>query len=211
MRRVALVVLLSVSVAHARQKAEPPPAPTPPPPAAAPAAPESQPAPQPPAAGDLDALRKEYEALRESLFTSRARAAAVGDALYSARVQVHLRYASGRFHTIRRATIRLDGANVFDDTAGAVAADEAPRFEGFLAPGTHTVTIRLEAQAKDDDRFVTTVEDTFTVDAAAGKMLVVKARADDGGDMAFSWKKKQKGKYRLRMDVDVDVAAAPKR
>ena len=170
----------------------------------------TSPSPDEPAAsapGDLDALRKEYEAIRESLFTSRARAAAVGDAVYSARIQVQLRYAAGRFQTIRRATVRLDGANVYDDTTGAVTTDEAPRFEGFVAPGTHVVTIRLEAQAKDDDRFVTTTEDSFTVDAVAGRLVVVKGRADDGGDMAFAWKKKQKGSYKLRLDVNVETKA----
>jgi hypothetical protein len=156
-------------------------------------------------AGDLAALRKEYEALRESLFTSRSRAAAVGDALYSAKLQVLLRFAAGRFHTIRRATIRLDGANVYDDTTGAVVGDEAPRFEGFVAPGTHVVTIRLEAQAKDDDRFVTTTEESFTIDAPTSRLVIVRARASDEGDMAFAWRKKQRGSYKLRLDVDVEA------
>jgi hypothetical protein len=208
MRRYAVLVslLVLVPLAGAQQKAPDPKQPPPAPPEGKPEAPpaaESQPAPAA-APTDLEVLRKEYEALRESLFTSRARAAAVGDALYSAKVQVHLRYVSGRFQSIRRATIRLDGSNVYDDTAGAIAADEAPRFEGFVAPGAHTVTVRVEAQAKDDDRFVTTTEDTFTLDAPAGRMLIVKARADDGGDMAYAWKKKGKGGYRLKLDVDVE-------
>src|SRR5688572_22187849 len=98
-----LLVLTLVAAARA-QKADPKPPPPPPP---APGQPASAPAPAQPQAegsappekgeraapaGDLDALRKEYETLRESLFTSRARAAAVGDAVYSAKVQVQLRH-----------------------------------------------------------------------------------------------------------------------
>ena len=106
--------------------------------------------------------------------------------------------------------------SVFADTAAAFAEGDAPRFEGFVAPGRHVVSIRLEAQAKDDDRFVTTTEDTFTVDAPQKKLLILKASAEDGGDIAYAWKKKQKGSYKLRLDVSAQAkdlvggdAAAP--
>lgn len=150
---------------------------------------------------DLEALRKRYEALREELFQSRARAAAVGDAVYSSRLRIYLRYGAGRFYHVRRATVRVDGVNVFDDTGGVVAADDAPRFEGFVAPGRHVVAVRLEAQAKDDDRFVYTSEDTFTVDVPPRRTLVLRGRADDEGDIAYQWKKNARGAYKLRLDV----------
>lgn len=76
---------------------------------------------------DIDALRKEYLRLRDELFRSRARAATVAGALYSTRLQVNLRYDSARFYSVTRATIRLDGANVYDDTSGAIAQDNALR------------------------------------------------------------------------------------
>lgn len=159
-------------------------------------------------AADIDALRKEYDGIREKLFTSRARAAAVGDALYSTRVEVHLRYGSGRFFSVKRATIRLDGANVFDDSAGAIAdgtSGDATRFEGFVAPGKHVMTIRIEAQSKDDDRVVSATEDTFSFDAPQDRDVIVTAKADDGGDMGWSWKRKQHGSYRLHLDIGIDA------
>jgi hypothetical protein len=125
--------------------------------------------------------------------------------VYSSRLRVTLTYGAARFYTVRRATIRLDGTTVYDDSAGAVATDEAPRFEGFVAPGRHVITIRVEAQAKDDDRFVYTAEDSFTIDAPAKKEILLEGKATDSGDIAWSWKKKSHGAYKLRLDVDVSA------
>lgn len=154
---------------------------------------------------DIDALRQEYLRLRDELFRSRARAATVASALYSTRLRVHLDYESARFYAVTRATIRLDGANVFDDTGGAVGADKAPRFEGFVAPGRHRLSIRIEATGKDDERFTSVIDNTFTIQAPAGKDVVIRARAKDGGDIPYAWEKKQRGSYGLHLDVAVEA------
>jgi hypothetical protein len=154
---------------------------------------------------DIDALRQEYLRLRDELFRSRARAATVASALYSTRMRIHLDYESARFHAVTRATIRLDGAGVYDDAGGAIGTDQAPRFEGYVAPGRHQIGIRIEAQSKDDDRFATIVDNTFTIQAIAGKDVVIRARARDGGDIAHSWEKKQRGSYGLHLDVVIEA------
>lgn len=160
-----------------------------------------------PAAGsgdiDVDALRQEYLKLRDRLFRSRARAAAVASAIYSSRVSVNLDYGSGRFYSIGRATIRLDGANIYDDTAGAIAQNKAPRFDGYIAPGRHVLSFRIEATGKDDERFTSAIENTIVIQAPAGKDLVVTAKAKDGGDIPYNWKKKERGSYKLHLDIDV--------
>lgn len=182
---------------------------------AAPPAPDIN-APPPPAEGagrseaaagsiDVDSLRKEYLALRDQLFRSRARAAALGSALYSTRIRLHLDYKSARFYTITRAVIRLDGASVFDDTQGAIAADGAPRFDGFVAPGRHQVTVRIEATGKDDQRFTSALESSFVVQAPPGKDVIVKCTAADEGDIPYEWKKSEEGSYKLRLDVAIDT------
>lgn len=157
--------------------------------------------------GSVDDLRQEYERLREQLFTSRARSAAVGSALYNSQLQVFLSYRSGRFHNVRRATIRLDGANIYDDKNGKVSQNSAPRFQNFIAPGRHNLTVRIETQAKDDGRFVTTTESTFFFDAPQKKQLIITVRAQDGGNAAYAWKKKSKGTYRIHLDVDMVAKA----
>lgn len=154
---------------------------------------------------DIDTLRKEYLSLQGELFRSRARAAAVASAMYSSRLRIQLDYGTGRFYTVTRATVRLDGANVYDDSQGTVAQDHAPRFEGYVAPGRHVVAVRLEATGKDDQRFTTTTESSFVVEAPAGQELTIACKASDDGDIAYAWQRKSKGSYRLHLDVNVDA------
>lgn len=235
MRALPFAILLLVpSVALAQPKKPPEkPAATPAKPAATPPAtpPAKPPVATPPAAGqpapaatapaagvpappaeepepkalDVDALRQEYLALRDQLFRSRARAAAVASAVYSSRMRLHLDYGSGRFYSVTRATVRLDGAGVYDDTGGAIAQDKAPRWTGFVAPGRHVVTVRIEAAGKDDQRFTSAVESSFVVIAPGGKDVIVRCRAEDDGDIAYEWKREEEGSYKLRLDVSVDT------
>jgi hypothetical protein len=192
------------------------PTPTPPPPPAptpAPAVPTTgtpSTTPDLAAAGegaDVDALRQEYLQLRDELFESRARAATIASALYSTRVQIRFGFGSARFWGVGRAVIRLDGASVFDDTAGVVGTDDAVRFDGWIAPGRHRVTLRLETVGKDDDRFTTATETTFIAQAVAGKDLEITARTSDNGDIAYAWKRGEHGTYRIGIDVDVKTTA----
>lgn len=234
-RRILIAsTLLFAGTAVAQPKPDPKkPAPPPPPPGtttpaatptpAPPPAPTPAPAPAPPPTtgtpsttpetaptgegNDVDALRIEYLQLRDELFASRARAATIASALYSTRVQVRLGFGSARFWGVARAVIRLDGASVFDDTAGAVGTDDAVRFDGWIAPGRHLVTLRLETIGKDDDRFTTATETTFVVQAVAGKDLEINARTADDGDIPYAWKRGERGTYRLGIDVDVKTTA----
>ncbi len=165
--------------------------------------PEAPPEEPKPPIDDLDSLRAEYFKLRDRLFQSRARASAVASALYSTRLSVELHYDSARYYTVTRATIRLDGANIFDDTEGAISSDSAIRFEGYIAPGRHQISIRIEATGKDDQRFTSVIDNSFIVQAIKGKDLEVRAKAKDDGDIAYKWKKKEQGSYKLLLDISV--------
>lgn len=221
-RGCLLVVLAAAGSAVAQPTKKPPPAPAPAAPTPAPApAPTPTPAPAPadtsttpetaPTAegNDVDALRQEYLKLRDELFASRARAATIASALYSTRIQIKLRFGSARFWGVSRAAIRLDGASVFDDTSGTIGGDDATRFDGWIAPGRHLVTVRLELTGKDDDRFTTATESTFVVEAVAGKDLDVGVRAVDDGDLPYAWKRSERGGYRLGLAIDVKTSARP--
>jgi hypothetical protein len=156
---------------------------------------------------DVDTLRQEYLSLRDELFKSRARANAVASALYSTRISVKLAWDSGRYYGVSKASIRLDGASVYEDTKGAIAADDGVRFDGYLAPGKHTITFHVDAAGKDDDSFSSATETQVVVKAVAGKDLVVAAHARDGGDIAYEWKRTEHGKYGLGIDVNVKTVA----
>lgn len=172
-------------------------------PAAAPSAPVAE---KPPEGPDVDSLRQEYLSLRDELFKSRARANAVASQLYSTRIQVKLTYTTARYYNPAKASIRLDGASVYDDASGAIAGDDGVRFDGYVAPGRHLITFHVEATGKDDDSFTSTTESQIVVKAVAGKDLLVAAKAKDSGDIAYAWKRGEKGSYGLGIDVAVKTA-----
>ena len=170
------------------------------------AKPADSPADKPSDGADVDSLRQEYLSLRDELFKSRARANAVASQLYSTRVQVKLTYTTGRYYNPAKSSIRLDGANVYEDATGAIAGDDGIRFDGYIAPGRHLITFHVEATGKDDDSFTSTTESQIVVKAVAGKDLIVAARAKDSGDIAYEWKRTEKGSYGLGIDVSVKTA-----
>jgi len=155
---------------------------------------------------DVDSLRQEYLSLRDELFRSRARANAVASQLYSTRIQIKLTYTTARFYNPAKTSIRLDGANVYENAAGTIAGDDGVRFDGYVAPGRHLITFHVEATGKDDDSFTSTTESQIVVKAVAGKDLLVAAKAKDSGDIAYEWKRSEKGSYGLGIDVSVKTA-----
>jgi hypothetical protein len=160
---------------------------------------------------DVDALRQEYLSLRDELFKSRARANAVASQLYSTRVTIKFTWGSARHYGVSKASIRLDGATVYEDASGAIANDDGVRFNGFVAPGRHLVTFHVEASGKDDDSFTSATESQIVVKAVANKDLVISAKGHDNGDIAYEWKRSEKGSYGLGIDVAVKTAAGAKK
>ena len=156
---------------------------------------------------DVDALRQEYLSLRDELFKSRARANAVASQLYSTRVTIKFNWGSARHYGVSKASIRLDGATVYEDSKGAIAADDGVRFTGYVAPGRHLITFHVEATGKDDDSFTSATETQIVVKAVPNKDLLVTAKGRDSGDIAYEWKKSEKGSYGLGIDVGVKTVA----
>jgi hypothetical protein len=203
------------------QKADEPIAPvpiSPPPPAAAPTVPPPISAPSAtatestaPTNGEsgtatIDELRQEYLALKDELFASRARSQAVASQLYSTQVVIKFKFDAGRYYSVPKAIIRLDGASVFEDTQGTIASDDAVRFSGFVAPGRHVVSFRVESIGKDDNRFTSNNEAQVSIEAIAGKDLMVTARAKDAGDIPYQWKRSESGDYALSLSVAVKTS-----
>ena len=156
---------------------------------------------------DVDTLRQEYLALRDELFKSRARANAVASQLYSTRVTIKFTWGSARHYGVSKASIRLDGATVYEDSTGAIANDDGVRFSGFVAPGRHLVTFHVEATGKDDDSFTSVTESQIVVKAVANKDLVITAKGRDSGDIAYAWKRGESGSYGLGIDIGVKSVA----
>ena len=96
---------------------------------------------------DVDALRQEYLSLRDELFKSRARANAVASQLYSTRIQIKLTYTTARYYNPTKSSIRLDGANVYENASGAIGGDDGVRFDGYIAPGPPPDHVPVKATA----------------------------------------------------------------
>ena len=171
------------------------------------AKPEVKDQPSPSSEPDVDSLRQEYLSLRDELFKSRARANAVASQLYSTRITIRFTWASGRYYGVSKASVRLDGATVYEDAGGAIANDDGVRFDGYVAPGRHLVTFHVEATGKDDDSFTSATESQIVVKAVANKDLLVAAKAKDSGDISYQWKKSEHGSYGLGIDVAVKSMA----
>ena len=117
---------------------------------------------------------------------------------------------TGAAYGVNKASVRLDGATVYEDAGGAIANDDGVRFDGYVAPGRHLVTFHVDATGKDDDTFTSSTESQVVVKAVAGKDLIVAAKGRDSGDIAYQWKRTEHGTYGLGIDVGVKSVAQVK-
>jgi len=180
-----------------------------PPPAPAPAAPTAPPAPSAPTAAkgdkppavDLESLNNEYNALRDELFRSRAKAELLGAALFKTRLVATFQYKAQRAWPLKKVTLRLDDQPVYSADAPSASDDPVKIYEGTLAPGRHALTVRVECGAVGESRLGYATEDTFQLDAADGKQARIELTVDEVGDGPQPLAKKKAG------DVDVRVKA----
>jgi hypothetical protein len=164
--------------------------PAPPPPAAAraPAADAKEPAAPPPPApsADLERLRAEYDRLRDDLFRARSRARIVEDGLYASKLSATFRWKGAPAAVIHHATLRLDGAEIWDSGDKVIADDLISVAERAVKPGPHALTLRLEIRpgkkSKDSDKLGYSSEHTFAVIVPDGLRTHVAITGDEDGD-----------------------------
>jgi hypothetical protein len=174
---------------------EPPAAPTPPPPPSTPppAAPISS-----SAKIDLDGLNAEYNALRDELFRTRAKVELLGAALYKTKLAVSFVYKAQRAWPLKKVTLRLD-----DQPVAVVdspnASDPLKLYEGFAAPGRHTLTVRVEANAQGESRLAYATESALQFDIEDGKLAKVELTADESGDGPQPLARKKEGTFDVRL------------
>lgn len=183
-------------------------APSTPPPAAAPE-PAPAPAPPPPPSSpppslsssakiDLDGLNAEYNALRDELFRTRAKVELLGSALYKTKLAVTFVYKAQRAWPLKKVTLRLD-----DQPVAVVdspnASDPVRLYDGFAAPGRHTLTVRVEAGAQGESRLGFATESALQFDIEDGKLAKVELTADESGDGPQPLARKKEGTFDVRL------------
>jgi hypothetical protein len=171
----------------------------------APAAP-AQTSPQPgaakPLAADLESLNAEYHALRDELFRTRAKAELLGTALFKTRLVTTFRYLAQRAWPLKKVSLKLDDQPVYAADAPS-AEDPIKIYEGFLAPGRHSLAVCVECGAVGDSRLGYAAEDTFVFEAADGKQARVELNVDETGDGPQPLSKKKAGDFDVRVRARV--------
>jgi hypothetical protein len=168
----------------------------PPPPAAEVAAP---PAAAPSTHEKTTTLRAEVGALMEDLVAARAKAAILGKALFKTRVIVRVQNLAGTDAVLGRLVVSLDGAAVFRGDGSALQGEEAKQvFEGFVAPGPHTLTVEFEQRARGDDAFGYSLRQSYRVSAPREKESDLLVILDDDSSMAEDFPDDGEGEYDVR-------------
>ncbi len=145
-------------------------------------APVETPLPEKPAT-NVEALRAEYEALKDALFRSGARRETLEKALFSTQLLPTIRWKGAKHHLLKRAEVRFDGvrlwesASVTGDAPVALAARSAP-------PGPHVLGVRIEVRGREDARRGYVSEHTFSVSLPEGKKTHVLITLDEDGSSA---------------------------
>jgi hypothetical protein len=188
--------------------ATPAPAPTPAPP---PPAPMTTPEPKESARAnvDLDALNREYNALRDDLFRSRAKAHLLGDALFKTKIVATFQYKAQRAWPIKKVTLKIDDQPVFTVDSPATQ-DPLKLYDGFAAPGKHSLALRVECGATGEERVAYGAEGTFVVDVAENKQSNVNFVVDETGDGPTKLAKKREGTFDVRVRADLETVERTK-
>jgi len=177
------------------------PSPPPPPPPAAPPPREEPPPPR--GSVDLEQLSNEYNQLRDELFRSRAKARLLGDALFKTRINATFQYKAQRAWPIKKVTLRIDDQPVFTADAPSVN-DPLKLYDGFAAPGKHTLALRVECGAVGEDRVGYATEGVFAIDVPERKETRVLLVVDESGDGPQKLAKKREGTFDVRVRAELE-------
>jgi hypothetical protein len=150
-------------------------------------APHPTPAPQSPVektrsnGPGVEALRAQYEALKDELYRSRARRETLETALLSTQLLPVIRWDGGRHHTVTRAEVRLDGVRLWESTDGLVSDKPVDLAARSAPPGPHMLGVRVEVRSRDDAKLGYVSDQSFTVVLPEGKKTRVQITVDESG------------------------------
>lgn len=141
-----------------------------------------------------------YEDLMSEMAALRARVGVVSNKIWTSKLAVKIRL-SGSHAKIAKATLSLDGAQVWAAPKGFNAEDDTSIFEGGVAPGLHSLTLEIERRDDRDETFRTIDRTTVTITVPQGKRLEVEARLEDDSSMGGDFPSDSSGKYDLHLKM----------
>jgi hypothetical protein len=140
----------------------------------------------------------DYDRLLTELSSLRARAAAVSDVLFHARLAITLK-TNGEHARLASLTVALDDGIVWSSPPSFRADDATTVYEHSLAPGRHAVAIEVERHDDRDDTFRSWQKSRFIVDVPADGLLLFDAKLEDDSSMGGDFRNDLKGRYDLRI------------
>jgi hypothetical protein len=161
-------------------------------------------APAAPAQPDVSALSSELSSVLDELIQARTRASVLAKTLFRTRIDINvLRRADDQ--QLVRIKLALDGVPVHDSDGAALREDEARMFSGFVAPGTHEISLEITEQAKENQAYRYTRAERFRIETKKHTSTQVDILLRDDSDMAEELPAGDDGKY----DVSTRVRVTP--
>lgn len=157
-----------------------------------------------PAGPDLSPLRDELQTILDELVQARARAAAIGQALFRTRLRI-LVQRRGDDVFLSRLVVKLDNGVVFRSEP-SFRGDEGVRvFEGFATPGPHQVEFEIEQRARAGDAYRYTLRDSYRFEVLSDRITEITLVVDDDSEIAEDFADDESGEYDVRTRVRVDT------
>jgi hypothetical protein len=167
------------------------------------------PPPPPASTDDVEALRTEYDAIRDELFRSRARIGVVGEAVFKNKLIVDVIYKAQRDWPLKRLVVQLDDKQVFaqdNPTMGNTTGIHA--YDSFAGVGRHVLAVQVESGGPEA-RAGFGATGVFLIDVGDGKTTHVFVTADESGDGPGPIVKNHVGAYDVRLKANVKNEPLP--
>ncbi len=152
---------------------------------------------------DLTEVRAEYDQVMDDLVRARSRIAVVGNQLFRTKVRVLVHNRASGEQNLHRLKFELDRAPIFQARTPGGLSDKRRVFEGFAAPGPHTLTVDFEQHARSNDNYRYSQQDTYRFRVMKGKLTEVTVVIDDDSDIAEDFDDDGEGEYDVRTRVRV--------
>lgn len=155
------------------------------------------------APADDSTLQQDLAQVMDDLVQARARVAVLGKSLFKTRVRVKLDNRAAPDQIAVRVALWLDGAPIWTGDGAAVRGPERPLFDGFAAPGPHSLTIEVEQRARQDEAYRYTLRESYRFMVVREKRTDLMLVLDDDSDMAEEFPDDQAGEYDVRTRLKV--------
>lgn len=162
-------------------------------------------APEPTAREDLSGLEDEYNRIVDEIFQARTRVSALGAQLYSTKVRIRVQDRTTREQALESIRLTVDGDPVFSGDASFRAEDGRQVYDGFVAPGAHSLGVEVELRSRENDRYTYRLHDSFTFEVIKGRLTEVKVLLEEDSNIAEDFPDDREGEYDIRTRVRVEV------